>query len=167
MAGVAALAAASQLAIPLEPVPITMQTLAVTLAGALLGPRVGALTVIVWLALAAAGLPLLADGSGGLAHMTGATAGYLAAFPVAAFCTGWLAEKGWDGRRPRLAFLNMLAGNAVCLAIGGGWLAGQIGAAAALSGGVLPFLPGAAAKAALGALILWLLVQARARTTLA
>lgn len=144
-----------------------MQTLAVTLVGALLGARLGALTVFIWLVLAAAGLPLLADGAGGVEHMTGPTAGYLAAFPVAAFATGWLAEREWDGRRPARAFLSMLIGNALCLVVGGAWLAGQIGGQQALEAGILPFLPGAAAKAGLAAIILWAVCRARLRTAFA
>lgn len=151
--GTALLALSSHLAVPMIPVPITMQTLAVTLIGALYGWRLGAITVIAWLAQAALGLPVLAGG-GGAHHFVGPTAGYLFAFPVAAALTGWLAERGWNGARPGLAFMAMLAGNAVCLAFGALWLAALIGPAQAVLLGVTPFLLGAFLKSALGAVVL-------------
>ena len=133
--------------------PITLQTLAVTLAGALLGARRGALAVLLWLTLAALGLPLLAEGKGGLEPFTGPTVGYLLAFPVAAAAVGVLVQRGWNGRHPARLFLAMLIGNGICLALGGAWLAAAVGVPAALDTGVLPFLPGAAVKSIAGAVI--------------
>lgn len=152
-AGVALLALASQAAIPARPVPVTMQTLAVTLVGAGLGARLGAATVVAWLALAAAGLPLLSDGGSGLDRFTGPSAGYLAAMPVAAFVTGHLVSRG---RGPGAVVAAMAAGNLVVLAGGAGWLFWRGGWDAA-RGGVVPFLPGAAMKAAAGVAILLVL----------
>lgn len=154
LAGTLALALSSQIAVPMVPVPVTMQTLAVTLVGALYGWRLGAVTVLLWLAQAAAGLPVLAGGAGGLPHFMGPTAGYLLAFPLAAALTGWLAGRGWAGRRVVLAFLSMLAGNALCLPLGAAWLAQSIGPSKAIAFGVLPFVLGAILKSALGAAIL-------------
>lgn len=74
-------------------VPITLQTLGVMLAGAVLGARRGALAVLTFLALTAAGLPLLAGGRGGLAVFAGPSAGYLVGFVVGAFVIGWLTER--------------------------------------------------------------------------
>lgn len=153
--GTLVLALSSYIAIPLAPVPITMQTLAVTLIGAIYGPRLGAITVAAWLAEAAAGMPVLAGGHAGLPYMMGPTAGYLAAFPVVAFVTGWLCVHGAHGRRPILAFGAMALGNLVCLGIGAGWLATLIGVPAAVASGVTPFLLGAGIKSAMGAAILW------------
>lgn len=158
--GVAVLALSSRAAVPMVPVPITLQTLAVTLIGALYGWRLGALTVAVWLAAAALGLPLLSGGAGGPGPFTGPTAGYLFAFPPAAALTGVLAARGWSGHRPGRAFLAMLAGNALCLALGTAWLAAAIGAAA-VEAGLLPFLPGAVVKSAAGAAVLAGLVRIR------
>lgn len=161
--GVVVLAASSRLAIPMVPVPITMQTLAVTLIGALYGWRLAVFTVVTWLILAALGLPLLSDGAGGLGPFTGATAGYLFAFPLAAALVGALTARGWDGTRPARAFAVLLMGNGLCLALGAAWLASRIGPAAALEAGVIPFLPGAAIKSGLGALILAGLARRRRR----
>jgi len=74
-------------------VPITLQTLGVMLAGSILGARRGALAVVTFLALTAAGLPLLAGGRGGLAVFAGPSAGYLVGFVAGAFVIGWLTER--------------------------------------------------------------------------
>src|SRR5207237_7451408 len=93
-------ALAAQVAVPLPwtPVPLTAQTFAVLLTGALLGSRLGALALVAYLAEGASGLPFFRGGTGGLAPLFGLTAGYLFAFPAAAFVTGYLAERGWDRR---------------------------------------------------------------------
>ncbi len=85
-------------------VPITAQTLGVMLAGLLLGPRRGALAVLVFLALVAAGLPLLAGGRGGLGVFAGPSAGYLAGWVAGAFVTGAVA----DLRSTRLPLVSLL-----------------------------------------------------------
>jgi biotin transport system substrate-specific component len=155
---VLALALASRIEIPMVPVPITLQTLAVTMAGALLGWRQGVLAIVLWLALGAAGLPVLAGGGGGLERFSGPTAGYLFAFPLAGGAVGWLAESGRAGaarggmRGLWPAFAAMLMGNAICLVLGAGWLAVALGPERALVAGLLPFLPGAVLKSAVGAL---------------
>src|SRR2546422_5965376 len=89
-------ALAAQIVIPIGPVPITAQTFAVLLTGALLGSRLGAMAMIAYLIEGASGLPFFAGGTGGLAHLLGPTGGYLIAFPAAAFITGAFAEHGWD-----------------------------------------------------------------------
>tara|TARA_R110002020_G_scaffold47735_2_gene136025 strand:+ start:240 stop:830 length:591 start_codon:yes stop_codon:yes gene_type:complete len=152
--GTIVLALASYVEIPMVPVPVNMQTFAVTLIGALYGWRLGAVTVAAWLVEAALGLPVLSGGAAGAHHFVGPTAGYLFAFPLAAALTGWLAEQGWNGKRPLLAFASMLTGNALCLAVGGAWLAIMIGAEAAFAAGVLPFLAGALLKSGLAAALL-------------
>ena len=154
VAGTLALAASSYLAIPMAPVPITMQTFAVTVVGALYGWRLGTITVVAWLAEAALGLPVLANGAAGLQHFAGPTAGYLFGFPFVAALVGALAERGWTGRRVGLSFVAMLLGNLLCLVLGGAWLSAQIGAEAAVRLGVEPFLLGGLLKSALGTALL-------------
>lgn len=92
--GTLALAAASQVSVPLVPVPITLQTLAVTLVGALYGWRLGAVTVVAWLAEGAVGLPVLAGGAGGLHAFVSPSAGYLYGFPAVAAAVGALVQRG-------------------------------------------------------------------------
>ena len=154
----------SYVEVPMVPVPVTMQTFAVMLVGALYGWRLGAITIIAWLAEAAVGLPVLSGGAAGAHHFVGPTAGYLFAFPVAGAVVGWLAERGWNGRRPLLAFVSMLLGNALCLAIGGAWLAVLFGADVAWTSGVAPFIVGGVLKSALGAALLALLARGKTRT---
>ena len=155
LAGTGILTASSYIQVPFYPVPMTLQTLAVTLVGAFLGWRLGAATVVAWLVAAASGLPVLAgDHLTGPAVFIGPTAGYLLAFPLAAALTGWLVERGWNGKRVLLAFAAMLAGNALCLILGGAWLAVLTGPEKAIALGVLPFLAGGLVKSALGAALL-------------
>lgn len=159
--GVAVLTLSSYIQVPLKPTPITMQTFAVTLVGALYGWRLGGVTIAVWLFQGAIGLPVLAGGAAGAHHFAGPTGGYLFAFLAVGALCGWLAERGWNGRRPILALLNMLIGNGLCLALGAAWLAVLIGVDAAIVHGVAPFLLGAALKSALAAALLAMLATGR------
>lgn len=152
--GTLVLAISSQISVPMVPVPVTMQTLAVTLIGALYGWRLGAITITAWLFEAALGLPVLANGNGSLLSFVGPTAGYLFAFPVVGALVGWLVARGWNGARPGLAFVAMLVGNALCLVLGALWLSTLIGVEKAIIVGVVPFLIGGVLKSALGAAIL-------------
>jgi biotin transport system substrate-specific component len=163
LAGTLVLALASQIAVPMYPVPVTMQTFAITMIGVLYGWRLGALTVLVWLGEAALGAPVLANGSGGLAPFVGPTAGYLASFPVIAAVAGYLAERGWTGERYVRSFTAHLAANILCLAIGGAYLAYLLGAEKAWLLGVAPFILGAGLKSALAAALLKGLQQFRAK----
>src|SRR5206468_12187196 len=95
---VTALAAQVVIPVPWSPVPITGQTFAVLLSGAVLGARRAAVAQALYLAEGALGLPVFAAGGAGAATFAGPTAGYLVAFPLAAALTGTLAERGWDRR---------------------------------------------------------------------
>jgi biotin transport system substrate-specific component len=154
LAGTLALALASRISVPMVPVPITMQTFAVTMIGALYGWRLGTVTVLAWLGEAMVGLPVLAGGAGGIAPFAGPTAGYLVAFPLMAAMVGWLAERGWTGARLVLSFAAHFAANIFCLVLGGAWLATLIGTEKALMLGVVPFILGAVLKSALAAALL-------------
>ncbi|OJU03822.1 MAG: biotin transporter BioY [Rhizobium sp. 63-7] len=153
-AGTLVLALASQIAVPMVPVPITMQTFAVTMIGALYGWRLGVLTVLAWLGEAMLGAPVLAGGAGGLAPFAGPTAGYLVSFPLVAALAGLLAERGWTGNRVIRSFGAHLLANLLCLVLGGLYLAAMIGAEQAWLLGVAPFVLGAVLKSALAAAVL-------------
>ncbi|MCE8438439.1 biotin transporter BioY [Rhodovulum sulfidophilum] len=155
--GTVLLAAASYIEVPMFPVPVTLQTFAVALVGALYGWRLGGITISAWLIEGASGLPVLAGGAAGAHHFVGPTAGYLFAFPVAGMIMGWLAERGWTGQRVGLAFVAMLTANLVCLTVGAAWLTTLVGAEQAIVAGVMPFLLGAVLKSALGAMVLKLI----------
>jgi biotin transport system substrate-specific component len=115
-------ALAAQIVIPIGPVPITGSTFAVLLTGALLGSRLGAMAMIVYLFEGAVGLPFFYGGHGGFAHILGPTGGYLIAFPAAAFITGAFAENGWD-KRFLTAVAAMAVGSIVILLAGWTWFA--------------------------------------------
>lgn len=156
LAGVLLLAALAQVEIPLPftPVPITGQTFGVLLLGAALGARRGAATMLAYLAAGGLGLPFFAGGGSGVRILTGATAGYLAGFVLAAYVVGWLCERGLE-RSVRTSLIPFLAGTLVIYACGAAWLAlvvGGLGKAIAL--GVLPFLAGDAIKLAAAAVAL-------------
>jgi len=163
-------AAGAQVVIPLPftPVPVTGQTFAVLLAGALLGSRLGPAAVALYLLEGAAGLPFFKGGASGAHYLfLSPTAGYLFAFPFAAFVTGLLAERGWD-RRVLTAAGAMALGSLVILAGGWAWLALSTGSASgAFLLGVAPFLVGDVVKIALASAALpagWsLLGRARRR----
>jgi biotin transport system substrate-specific component len=151
----------AHIAIPLPwtPVPITGQTFGVLLVAVLLGARRGAITLILYLLEGAAGLPVFQPlGLPGLARFAGPTAGYLFSYPVAAFVTGWLVERGAKIAREggsRLAGLSLvgalIAGEAIIFACGCAWLALFLGTGwgLALQQGALPFFPGEIIKMAL------------------
>jgi biotin transport system substrate-specific component len=96
-AALVALAAQAEVPLPFTPVPITLQPLAVLVVGGLLGPSGGVAALITYLAMGMMGLPVFAGGTGGAHRLLGLTGGYLLAFPVAAWVTGWLARSEQAG----------------------------------------------------------------------
>jgi biotin transport system substrate-specific component len=139
--------------LPLGPVPVTGQTFAVLMIGALLGPRRGCLAVLAYLIEGAAGLPVFAFG-GGLLEFAGPTGGYLLGFLPAACITGFLARRGWD-RRMSTTVLAMTIGNAVIYACGLFRLCCLMGVTTGvLTVGLFPFVAGDMLKIALAAILL-------------
>ncbi len=161
-------ALSAQVAIPLPwtPVPVTLQTFAVLLAGALLGSRLGPLAMVAYLVEGASGLPFFAAGGSGVGHLLfSPTSGYLLSYPVAAFVVGLLAERGWD-RRFLTAAAAMALGSGLILLSGWAWLARFVNASAAFGAGVSPFLLGDVIKIALAAAVLpsgWAILRKSSR----
>ncbi len=155
LGGSAFVALAARIAIPLPftPVPITGQTLAVLMVGALLGSKRGALSLLLYLLEGAAGLPVFAGGTSNLYRLFGPTGGYLFGFVAAAFVTGWLAERHWD-RKFWSNFLAMLIGNIIIYVFGLPWLARFIGMERVLVAGLYPFIPGDLVKLVIATLAL-------------
>jgi len=147
---VTALSAQIALPLPFSPVPLTGQTFGVLLSGALLGPRLGAIAMLLYLAEGGLGLPFFAGGASGPARLLGPTGGYLLSYPLAAWITGALAVRGWD-RRPFTMLAAMLLGSLAIFALGAAQLSCFVGARNAVPMGVLPFLPGDVLKALLAA----------------
>jgi biotin transport system substrate-specific component len=155
---VTALAAQIRVPVPFTPVPLTLQTALVLMAGALLGPRLGAAAMLTYLTMGVAGLPVFAGGQFGLAYLLGPTGGYLLAFPAAALVAGYLARPGATRGVVSAVrvWLGLAAASAVILLSGAAWLAALTGdPAGALVLGVFPFLFGEVIKVTLAALIVW------------
>ena len=144
--GALVMAALAQIRIDLFMVPITLQTLGVLALAAFLGPRIAAAALAEYLLLGLAGVPWFAGGKGGLLALAGPTGGYMLAFPVAAFVSGWLYVRLRHGAYVRQFAGTLLAGlaGAVVIQLGGtAWLSvlffrGDLPAAALV--GCAPFL---------------------------
>jgi biotin transport system substrate-specific component len=152
------LAAASWAELPMVPVPMTLQTYALFVIAALAGRYLATAIVVVWLFQAAIGFPVLAGGAGGMVALTGPTMGFLVGMLAAAPIVGGVAEtqRGWAA-----LIVVFLAGHALVLGMGWAGLAlSGLDLKAAFTGGVLPFLPGAAVKSLAAALTVTL-AQAR------
>jgi len=118
-----------------------------------LGSRLGFIVVTAYVLEGLMGLPVFANSPArgmGLAYMMGPTGGYLVGFCVAAFVSGWLAERGYGETFMRAALVNVI-GTAIMLAMGYAWLAHLIGPGKALALGVTPFLLSSLVKIGLGA----------------
>jgi biotin transporter BioY len=162
------MALAAQLRIHIGPVPITGQTFVVLLTGALLGSRLGAAAMIVYLVEGSCGLPFFSGGSSGIGHLLGPTGGYLVAFPAAAFITGAFAEHGWDRRFPT-AVAAMAIGSLIILLAGWSWFSyvTHTPPAASFQLTVKPFIIGDIVKIVLAAAVLptgWALLKRKAST---
>ncbi|WP_395319123.1 biotin transporter BioY [Fructilactobacillus frigidiflavus] len=105
---IAAFSLVPPIAVPVIPVPISFQTMAVMLAGSLLGKKLGTISVLIFLLLVAVGMPLLIGGRGGFGVFLGPTAGYLLSWPVSTFAIGWLLEK-----LGKLNFMKYLVANLI------------------------------------------------------
>jgi biotin transporter BioY len=144
--------------LPFTPVPITGQTFAVLLCGALLGARLGTATMLLYITEGTLGLPVFA-----VAPANAATYGYLAGFVAAAFVVGWFADMGWTQDLPRTV-IAMIAGEAAIYFFGLLWLAHFVPESKVLDFGLFPFLIGDAIKLAAAAIVVpagWRLSRTR------
>jgi len=132
----------AKIKVPLEPVPVTMQPLAVIGLSLALGSRLAVATVLCYLAQGLAGLPVFTgtpEKGLGMAYMIGPTGGFLAGFLVAAWSCGWLADRGWS-RHFGLATLAGFVGLGMIYLPGTAWLAALIGFDKAVAFGIAPFI---------------------------
>lgn len=173
--GSAFVALSAQVTVPLWPVPVTGQTLAVLVVGMAYGARLGAATLALYMVEGIAGIPVFAKLSAGPHVLAGPTGGYIVGFIAAAALVGWLAERGWS-RSIAWTALAQLFGSAVIFAFGVPWLAlfyagpgaayiAKTGAetafGAAIAAGFMPFLLEDLVKVALAACLMpaaWRLV---------
>jgi biotin transport system substrate-specific component len=143
----------SQVAIPIGPVPINLATFSVFCAGALLGPRLGALSQLIYVLLGAVGVPVFTMFSGGVGRLVGPTGGFIVGYVAAAWIVGMLAGR-WGDKFPML-ILAMVAGAASYFLLGTLWymISTKSGLIQALMACVIPFLPGDALKMILAAIL--------------
>ncbi len=147
------------ISVPIGPVPISLCTFAVMLAGVLLGPKFGFISQLIYVLLGAVGVPVFAGYSAGVSCIAGMTGGYIVAYPILALITGalyWAVGKkkaGW--LRILWMFLAMIIGTVVLYAIGTVWfcIVSGTGVAAAMGMCVIPFLPGDFLKMVVVALV--------------
>jgi len=153
--GAAFTAFAAQLTVPLWPVPVTGQTLAVLIVGSTLGAVRGALSMVVYAVLGIFGLPVFSEYSHGFGVIAGPTGGYIIGFIFAAALTGWLAQRSWDHRLLG-AITSFTAGTLVTFAVGLPWLAAVLGTNLdlTLQYGLYPFIVGGIIKAFLATIFI-------------
>lgn len=151
-AGAAVTAVFAQIAVPLWPVPMTLQTLAVLLVGATLGATRASLSMGLYALVGLAGLPVFSDYGSGVGAILGPTGGYIVGFIPAAAIVGWLSARAWD-RKLAKAVATFLGGTAVVFALGLPWLAVSLGLGLdeTLRGGLYPFILGGVVKALVAA----------------
>jgi len=164
--GSLALWLSAKIQVPFYPVPMTMQTFVVLAIGMVFGWRLGAATVLLYLAEGTAGLPVFAgtpEKGIGFAYMMGPTGGYLLGYVLAAAAVGALARRGWD-RHVATTLAAMLIGNALIYLPGLLWLGTVLGwDKPVLQWGLTPFLLGDGLKMLLAAAVLplcWRLMRA-------
>jgi biotin transporter BioY len=145
-------AISAKLKIEIGVVPITGQTFAVLLSGALLGAKRGALSQIFYLLGGLAGIPWFSRG-GGIVYLMSPTFGYIIGFVLTSFFIGFLCERGFD-RKIESAILAMLVGNILIYFPGLLWLVRFVGFEKVLSIGFYPFIVGDLIKLFLASLIL-------------
>ncbi len=152
--GIAVLAVAAKIKVPMWPVPVTMGTFAVLSIGAAYGTRLGLVTIIGYMLIGALGFDVFAGSSAeaaGITYMMGGTGGYLVGYVLATVALGALARAGWDRSAGKMA-LAMLIGNALIYIPGLVWLGQLYGwDQPILAWGLTPFLIGDAIKLALAA----------------
>ena len=141
------------LSIPIGPVPISLSILAIFLSVYILGTKLGFLSIVAYLLLGLAGVPVFAGFTSGPAKLLGPTGGYLVGYLFLGLIMGVIVEK--SGRKWYLSFLGMVLGTAVLYAFGTVWLAfeANMTAKAALMAGVIPFIPFDIAKMVLALLL--------------
>ncbi len=155
MVALTALGAQMAIYLPFTPVPITMQTFVILLGAAALGAQRAAIAQIIYLLLAIAGLPILADGKGGLSAIFGATSGYLLGFIFASLLVGHLANR-YSTNRIKNVFISYLLGSIVIYFLGalGLIIYLDMSVFSAIMLGITPFIIGDLLKAIVASLLL-------------
>lgn len=158
------LTASAKISVPVWPVPVTLQTMAVAALAAAFGTRLGLATVLLYIAQGLAGLPVFAGAAAGPAYLMGPTGGFILGFIPMALIVGYAADRGWSRNIFTLGAVMILA-DAVLFAFGFAWLLALSGQAgwidtsnvllSAYKGAVEPFIIWDIVKMAFGAMTIW------------
>ena len=144
----------AQVSVPMFPVPMTLQTLAISLIGLTYGARLAGVTLVAYLAQGAVGFPVFAGGAAGAVHLVGPTGGFLIGFVAMAWLTALMVERGLNNGFLRLFGAALIPG--ILLFVPGVlwlWVITPLDMNGAIAAGALPFILGAFVKAAVAALI--------------
>ncbi len=156
LAGSWLVAISAQISVPMVPVPMTLQTLAISIIGLTFGARLAAATMVVYLGQGAMGLPVFASGAAGLPYMFGPTGGFLVGFVAMAWLTGYLVERGL-GRGLLPLFVAAFI-PALLLFVPGTlwvWTVTPLDLQGAVMAAAVPFQLGGLVKSALAAAAVW------------
>jgi len=156
-------AASAQISFWIGPVPVSGQTFAVLLSGAVLGSRLGALSQLSYLVIGLTGIPywFSLGGAPGIARLIGPTGGYLLGFVACAFVVGLLVERGW-GKNIWKTGIAMVAGSMVMYVFGLSWLSIYVSDSMLLQAGLYPFVVGDIIKIIAAATLIpagWMLLR--------
>ncbi len=147
-------ALAAQVEVPMIPVPMSLQTLAISIVGLTLGARMAGGALLAYLAEGAMGLPVFAGGGAGAHHLLGPTGGFLFGFAAMAFLTGWIAERGFARGLGRMVVATLVPGTLLFVpGVAWLWAVTPLDLGGAMQAGMLPFLVGDVVKSVLAALI--------------
>lgn len=165
LGGSLAVGLSAQVSVPMFPVPMTLQTLAISVIGLTYGARLAAVTMIAYLMQGAMGLPVFAGGTAGAHLLVGPTGGFLMGFVGMAWLTGFMVERGLNGGFVKL-FTAALVASMLLFVPGMFWLHAvtPLTLQGAFNAAVLPFLVGGLVKSAIAALVVaggWKALQAR------
>lgn len=158
------IAASARVNVPMYPVPMSLQTLAIIVIAALSGFRLSGEILTAYLVQGLIGLPVFATGAG-LAYAMGPTGGYLVGFLLGALLIGWLADRGWN-RTPLTLAASLTLGHAVVFVGGVVWLTWLFGAEVAIAKGLVPFIFGSIVKTALGVAMVMAALRGQSKITL-
>ncbi len=165
VAGSLLVAVSARAEVPMYPVPMSLQTLAISLIGLTYGARLAAVTLLAYLAQGALGLPVFAGGAAGAAYMMGPTGGYLVGFVGMAWLTGWLVEHGFGRGVVRLSIAALIPATLLFVpGVAWLWVVTPLDLTGAVAAGMLPFLLGGLVKSVVAAMIAaggWQALKAR------
>lgn len=154
LAGTLLVALGARVEVPMMPVPMSLQTLAISVIGLTYGARLAGVTLLAYLAQGAMGLPVFAGGGAGLPYMMGPTGGYLLGFVAMAWMTGWMVEHGFGRGFLRLSVAALIPASFLFVpGVAWLWAITPLDLNGAIAAGMLPFLLGGVVKSAVAAMV--------------